>query len=76
MKNSINIMTCDKAGEVIKKIQNVFFKDIKQAQKNRQKVLICNLIILTYCITDIDSPDLIKNKIATVNPKNNDDKCF
>ena len=24
----------------------------------------------------IDSPDLIKNKKATVNPKNEDDKCF
>ena len=24
----------------------------------------------------IDSPDLIKNKKATINPKNKDDKCF
>ena len=45
-------------------------------------------IVLIYCITTfkkigfkrggsyIDSPECLKNKKATINPKNHDDSCF
>ena len=35
-----------------------------------------NKIILNTGGSYIDSPEWIKNKKATINPKNNDDKCF
>ena len=33
-------------------------------------------IILNRDGSYIDSPECLKNKKATINPKNNDDKCF
>ena len=33
-------------------------------------------IILNRDRSYIDSPKWLKNKISTINPKNNDDKCF
>ena len=35
-----------------------------------------NKISLSRCGSYIDSPDWLKNKKATIDPKNNDDKCF
>ena len=35
-----------------------------------------NKISLSRDGSYIDSPECLKNKKATVNPKNNDDKCF
>ena len=35
-----------------------------------------NKIILCRGGSYIDSPEQLKNKISTINPKNNDDKCF
>ena len=40
------------------------------------KLLICHKINLNCCGSCIDSPDWIKNKKATINPINDDDKCF
>ena len=36
----------------------------------------CNKIDLNRCGSYIDFPKWLKNKNATINPKNNDDKCF
>ena len=35
-----------------------------------------NIVSLSRGGSNIDSPKWIKNKKATINPKNNDDKCF
>ena len=35
-----------------------------------------NKVSLSRCGSYIDSPEWLKNKKATINPKNNDDKCF
>ena len=35
-----------------------------------------NKITLSRGGSYIDSPECLKNKKATINPKNNDDKCF
>ena len=35
-----------------------------------------NKISLSRGKSYIDSPEWLKNKKATINPKNNDDKCF
>ena len=35
-----------------------------------------NKISLNRGVSYIDSPEWLKNKKLTVNPKNNDDKCF
>ena len=35
-----------------------------------------NKISLNRSVSYIDSPEWLKNKKATINPKNNDDKCF
>ena len=42
---------------------NVLYYDLNEISLNRGR---------SY----IDSPEWIKNKKATINPKNNDDKCF
>ena len=41
-------------------------------------LLCCELhkIILNRDGSNVDSPEWLKNKKATINPKNNDDKCF
>ena len=36
----------------------------------------CNKISLSRGGSYIDSPEWLKNKKATINPKSNDDKCF
>ena len=45
---------------------------------NSVDLLYCKFhrIILNRSGSYIDSPKLLKNKKATINPKNNDDKCF
>ena len=35
-----------------------------------------NKISLNRSVSYIDSPEWLKNKKTTINPKNNDDKCF
>ena len=35
-----------------------------------------NKVSLSRGKSYIDSPEWVKNKKATINPKNNDDKCF
>ena len=35
-----------------------------------------NTVSLSRGKSDIDSPKWVKNKKATINPKNNDDRCF
>ena len=35
-----------------------------------------NKISISRCGSHIDSPEWLKNKKTTINPENNDDKCF
>ena len=52
-----------RASEFVLYNVNVLYYDLNEISLNRGR---------SY----IDSPEWIKNKKATINPKNNDDKCF
>ena len=55
---------------LFKNVLNRFFPDIKEARKYQWKVVITIVIKIT------DSPNWIRNKKPTINPINDDDKCF
>ena len=52
-----------KGSEFIFGVADVLYYDLNKVNLNRGG-------------SNIDSPEWLKNKKATVNPKNNDDKCF
>ena len=52
-----------KGSEFIFGVADVLYYDLNKVSLNRGG-------------SNIDSPEWLKNKKATVNPKNNDDKCF
>ena len=74
--------------KLLKNFLNLFCKNIKNDQKKKMRgsefvfnsvdLLHYNLhkISLNRDGSNIDSPNWLKNKKATINPKNNDDKCF
>ena len=73
---------------LLKNFLNLFCKDIKkgleESMKGSEFVVDSvnalyhdfNKISLSRGKSYIDSPEWLKNKKATINPKNNDDKCF
>ena len=81
-------MIGNKTGEMIEKLfdsllQN-YCKNLEEPIKGRE--FVPDSIDLLYCHLQkvglkrgrsyIDSPEWLKNKKATINPKNNDDNCF
>ena len=85
---NIEIMIGNKTGEMIEKLfdsllQN-YCKNLEEPIKGRE--FVPDSIDLLYCHLQkvglkrgrsyIDSPEWLKNKKATINPKNNDDNCF
>ena len=68
-----------------KNFSNHFVLDIKLGYKHQQKVILSLIVFLYYKRykinlkrggSYIDSPSWIKNKKATINPINDDKKCF
>ena len=86
--HNIEIITGNKTDEIIEKffeslLQN-YQKDLEESMRGSE--FVCDSIDLLYYHLQkirlkrggsyIDSPKWLKNKKATINPKNNDDNCF
>ena len=72
---NIEIMIGNKTDEIIEKL---FDSLLQNYCKNLEEPIYCHLqkIGLKRGGSYIDSPEWLKNKKATINPKNNDDNCF
>ena len=86
--HNIEIMMGNETDEIIEKLfesllQN-YQKDLEESMRKGE--FVCDSIGLLYYHlqkiglkrggSHIDSPEWLKNKKATINPKNNDDNCF
>ena len=73
-------MAYDKADEVIKEIFESLLYRYEILLETMMKIVILSLILFKTSFervrSYIDSPDRIKNKGATINPINYDEKCF
>ena len=86
--NNIDIMMSNKTNKIIKELcKSVLQKDqegLEESTKGSDFVFdSVDLLLYKLYKTSlnrgglyIDSPEWLKNKKATINPKNNDDKCF
>ena len=86
--NNIEILMGNETVEIVEKLfesllQN-YQKDLEESMRKGE--FVCDSIGLLYYHlqkiglkrggSHIDSPEWLKNKKATINPKNNDDNCF
>ena len=88
ISNNIEIMSGYETNDIIKEIFNSFLKRYQEGLETKMKgsnFIFYNVDILFYKLhkislnrggSYINSPDWIKNKKATINPKNKDNKCF
>ena len=88
MRNNIEIMIGSETNEVIeelfKSLLQRYKKELEESMKGSEFVFDgvnalyydLNKISLNRRKSYIDSPKWLKNKKATTNPKNNDNKCF
>ena len=76
--NNIEIMMGNETDEIIEELFDLFCKIIEKGKKKWDDLLHYNLhkISLNRGGSYIDSPKWLKNKKETINPENNDDKCF
>ena len=87
-KSNVEIMMGSKTDEIIKELFKSLLKEYQEGLEEslRGSEFIfdtvnalyydLNKISLSRGGSYIDSPKWLKNKKATINPKNNDDKCF
>ena len=79
--DNIEIMIGDDNDDIIRKIFKSFLQKYEQNLQNKMKGSDFefddfNEISLNRGGSYIDSPKWLKDKKSTINPKNNDDKCF
>ena len=87
--DNIEIMIGNKTDEIIKKLFESFLQryqeELGSESMKGSEFIFDSVDLLYYKIhrislnrggSYIDSPKLLKKKKATINPKNNDDKCF
>ena len=86
--NNIEIMIGNKTDEIVKKLSNSLLQKYQEGleESMRGKEFVFDSVhLLYYKLQNIslnrgglytDSPKWLKNKKATINPKNKDDKCF
>ena len=86
--NNVEIMMCSETDEIIKDLFESFLQKYQEGLEESMRgskfaydsvdALYYNLnkVSLSRGKSNIDSPKWLKNKKATINPKNNDDKCF
>ena len=86
--DNIEIMIGNKTDEIIKKLFKSLLQKFQEGlEKSREgsEFIFDNVDLLYYKLhrtsinrgrSYIDSPEWLKNKKTTINPKNNDDKCF
>ena len=77
------IMIGNKTDEIIEKLLQNYQKDLEESMRGIKFVRDSNKLLYDHLQIGlkgggsyIDSPKWLKNKKATINPKNNDDKCF
>ena len=73
----------DETDEIVKKLFESLLQRyqerLEESMKGREFILLydkCHQVSLNRCGSYIDFPEWLKNKKATINLKNNDDKCF
>ena len=80
--NNTKIMMGNETDEIINELFEPFSqnyqKDLEESVRGSVDLLYYHLqkLSLKRGRSYIDSPESLKNKKATINPKNNDDKCF
>ena len=81
--NNIEIMIGNEIDEIIEELfaslLQRYLEGLEESMKGREFVLLydkCHQVSLNRCGSYIDFPEWLKNKKATINLKNNDDKCF
>ena len=86
--NNIEIMNGSETNDIIKELFESFFRRYQKGLETKMKgseFVFENVDLLYYKLhkislnrggSYIDSPDWIKNKKATINPKNKDNECF
>ena len=86
--DNIEIMMGSETNEITEKLfkslQQRYQKELEESMKGSEFIFDSvdalyydlNTVSLSRGRSDIDSPEWLKNKKATINPKNNDDKCF
>ena len=86
--NNVEIMVGNETNEIIKDLFESFLEKYREGLEESMRgskfvydsvdVLFYNLnkVSLSRGRSYIDSPKWLKNKKATINPKNEDDKCF
>ena len=64
--------------ELFEPFSQNYQKDLEESVRGSVDLLYYHLqkLSLKRGKSHIDSPEWLKNKKATINPKNNDDKCF
>ena len=87
-RENVEIMMGSETDEIIEKLFKSLLQryqdGLKESTKGSEFILDSvdllyydhNKISLNRGRSYIDSPEWLKNKKATINPKNNDDKCF
>ena len=83
--NNIEIMIGSDTDEVIEELFKISFAKISRKFRRKNEFVFYSVNMLYYSLNKIsfnrggsyiDSPEWIKNKEATINPNNNDNKCF
>ena len=86
--NNVEIMIGNETNEIIKDLFESFLQKYQEGLEESMtgsEFVYDNVDVLYYNLTkvslsrggsDIDSPKWLKNKKATINPKNKDGKCF
>ena len=80
--NNVEIMMCSETDEIIEELSKYFLKKYQEGLEKSMRGRVGSLYYkfnktsLSRGGSYIDSPKWLKNKKATINPKNNDDKCF
>ena len=86
--HNIDIMMGNEANEIIKKLFESLWQNYQKGLEESMRLseFVCDSIDLLYYYLhkigskrggwNIDSPEWLKNKKATINLKNNNDNCF
>ena len=86
--DNIEIIIGDETNEIIEELLDSLLQRYQERLENKMRgsdFIFDNVDLLYYKFHKIslnrggsyvDSPEWLKNKRATINPKNNDDKCF
>ena len=79
-RDNIEILMSSETDEIIEelfeRLLQRFQEGLEESMRGSEVIFDSVKLILSLGGSYIDSPEWLKNKKATINPKNNDDKCF